>query len=71
MRANSAAGFSRPFRCFGALIRDECLARPMVQDEPGIDARIVATFRSVPRARIELATHGSSGHVPSEMRIRA
>src|SRR5256885_16471310 len=27
--------------------------------------------RSVPRARIELATHGSSGHVPSDARNRA
>jgi hypothetical protein len=26
---------------------------------------------SVPRARIELATHGSSGHVPSDLRNRA
>jgi hypothetical protein len=26
---------------------------------------------SVPRARIELATHGSSGHVPGDSRNRA
>ena len=30
-----------------------------------------AKSRSVPRARIELATHGSSGHVPGSLRIRA
>ena len=41
------------------------------QDLYGLRDQETQQKRSVPRARIELATHGSSGHVPSDSRNRA
>ena len=48
-------------------MRTICLLRPI--EHP--DDKKPNKKGSVPRARIELATHGSSGHVPSVLRIRS
>jgi hypothetical protein len=57
---------------FGCLVTPYSEKCAIFHKEPnGGDDQDSQQKRSVPRPRIELGTHGSSGHVPSGMRIRA